>query len=76
MDPGEEAVALAKERLAEMQQDFETRFNELTVRLKAEKDLAVRQEIATQEASRMGQEAHDLALSLYRHIVYGDALSE
>lgn len=74
MDPGEEAIALAKERLAGMQQDFEARFNELTARLKAEKDPAVRQEIATQEASRMAEEAHGLALALYRHIVYGEDL--
>lgn len=76
MNPGEEAVAMVKERFAAMQQDFEKRFDDLTTRLKAEKDLAARQETATAESSRMAEEAQGLALSLYRHIVYGEALPE
>jgi len=76
MEPGEEAKALAKERFAATQLDFETRFNDLTARLKAEKDLTARQEMATGEASRMAEEAQNLALALYRHIVYGEALQE
>ena len=76
MDPGEEAVSLVRERFAAMQQDFETRFSELTARLKAEKDLTARQETATGESSRMAEEAQRLALSLYRHIVYGEALPD
>ena len=73
MDPGEEAIALVKERFAALQQDFETRFNDLTARLKEEKDPAVRQEIATGISSQMAEEAQNLALALYRHIVYGEA---
>lgn len=76
MDPGEEAVALVKERFTALQRDFETGFDELTTRLKAEKDLAARQETATGEAARMAEEAQNLALSLYRHIVYGEALTD
>ena len=76
MDPGEEAIALTKERFAAMQKDFETRLEILTIRLKKETDLKARQEIATQEASRMAEEAQNLALSLYRHIVYGEALTD
>ena len=76
MDPGKEAVALVKERFAALQQDFETGFDELTTRLKAEKDLTARQETATGEAARMAEEAQHLALSLYRHIVYGEALTD
>ncbi len=76
MDPGEEAVALVKERFAALQRDFETGFDELKTRLKAEKDLAARQETATGEAARMAEEAQNLALSLYRHIVYGEALTD
>ena len=49
---------------------------DLTTRLKAEKDLTARQEIATGESSQMAEEAQDLALALYRHIVYGEALTE
>jgi len=74
MDPGEEAIALVKERFAAMQQDFVKRFEDQTARLKAEKDLSARQAIATGEASRMAEEAQDLAL--YRHIVYGKAMPE
>ena len=59
-----------------MQKDFETRLETLTIRLKKETDLKARQEIATQEASRMAEEAQNLALSLYRHIVYGEALTD
>ena len=73
MDPGEEAITLVKERFAALQQDFETRFNDLTARLKEEKDPAVRQEIATGISSQMAEEAQSLALALYRHIVYGEA---
>ncbi|MER2057074.1 MAG: hypothetical protein ABTB30_17450, partial [Clostridia bacterium] len=76
MDPGEEAITLVKDRFAALQQVFETRFSDLTTRLKAEKDLTARQEIATGESSRMAEEAQDLALALYRHIVYGEALPE
>ena len=76
MNSGEEAIAMVQERFAAMQQDFEKRFDDLTTRLKAEKDLAARQETATAESSRMAEEAQGLALSLYRHIVYGEALPE
>ena len=38
--------------------------------------LAARQETATGEAARMAEEAQNLALSLYRHIVYGEALTD
>lgn len=73
-DPGEEAVALTRERFAAMQQDFETRFADLTARLRQETDKSVRQELATREASAMAEEAHHLALALYRHFVYGEPL--
>ena len=64
MDPGEEAITLTKTCFAAMQQDFVARFNDLTVRLKAETDTAVRREIATGEASRMAEESQHLALAL------------
>lgn len=73
-DPGEEAIALTKERFAAMQQDFETRFAEQTVRLRKEKNGLVRREIATREAAGMAEEAQALALGLYRHFVYGEPL--
>ena len=76
MDPGEEAIALVKERFAAMQRGFETRFNDMTTRLKAEKDITTRQEIATRETSRMAEESQNLALALYRHIVYGEEVPE
>lgn len=73
-DPGEEAIALTKERFAAMQQDFEIRFAEQTVRLHEEKDESVRREIATREAAGMAEEAQALALGLYRHFVYDEPL--
>ena len=76
MDLGEEAVALTKKCFAEMQQDFKTRFEALSVQLREETDLTLRQEIATRETSRMAEEAHELARALYRHFVYGDELLE
>ena len=76
MDPGEEAITLTKTCFAAMQQDFVARFNDLTVRLKAETDMAVRREIATREASSMAEESQHLALALYRHFVYGEELPE
>jgi dipeptidase len=76
MDPGEEAVALTKERFTAMQKEFETRFESLTARLREETDPAVCRETATQEASRMAEEAQNLAMALYRHFVYGEDLPE
>ena len=72
----EEAIALTNMRFAEMQKEFETRFDNLTTRLKKETDLKARQETATEEASRMAEEAQNLAMALYRHFVYGEALPE
>lgn len=73
-NPGDEAVALTKERFAAMQLDFEARFEDLSVRLREETDGAARRELATREASEMAEEAHRLALGLYRHFVYGETL--
>ena len=76
MVPGEEAVALAKERLGAIQQDSEAGFETLTARFREETDPAAHRETAAREASRMAKEAHRLALGLYRHFVYGEALPE
>ena len=76
MNPGVEAIAMVKERFAALQQEFEGRFAELTTRLKAEKDLTARQKIVTEESSRMAEKVQNLALALYRYIVYGEALPD
>ena len=73
-DPGEEAVSFTKECLTAMQQDFMRRFDDLTVRLKAEESLQLRQKIATAESAQMAKEAHELVVNLYRHFVYGEEL--
>ena len=73
-DPGEEAIALTKERFAAMQQDFVTRFADLSARLRKETDGTARRELATREAVGMAEEAQHLALALYRHFVYGEPL--
>ena len=76
MNPGKEDIALVKKRFAVMQKNFVIRFAELTDRLRAEKDPAVRQKMATEASSQMAEEAQNLALALYRHIVYGEAPPE
>ncbi len=76
MSPGDEAIALTDRCFARMQQDFIKRFDDLTARLLTEKDLKVRQEIATGESARMAEESQNLALALYRHFVYGEEFTE
>lgn len=76
MNPGDEAIALTDRCFNRMQQDFIERFDDLTARLLKEKDLKTRQEIATRESARMAEESQELALGLYRHIVYGEEFTE
>ena len=64
--------AFADRSLAELQQKFIAAFPELTACLIAEPDLHAREEIMTREHMQMSEEAHDLALKLYRYLVHGD----
>lgn len=72
MDPGEEAIELAKSRLASLQQKLVSRFDAITNLLMEETDPETRQEIMTREHMEMAEEAHSLALALYRKLVYGE----
>ena len=69
---GEEAVDLTDRCFGDMQQDFETRFKDLTKTLSKESDLSAREEIMTREHMEMSRQAHALALALYRKFVYGE----
>jgi len=67
-----EKEAFADCCLAELQQKFIAAFPGLTARLAAEPDLQAREEIMTREHMQMSEEAHSLALKLYRYLVYGE----
>lgn len=69
-----EKEAFADRSLAELQQKFISAFSGLTARLAAEPDPEVREEIMTREHMQMSEEAHSLALKLYRYLVYGDSM--
>ena len=58
--------AQAQEQLLNKQGEFETRFVELQEEIKAAPSREARQEIMTKADMEMAQEAHDLALSIYR----------
>ena len=58
--------------LAALQRKFISGWEKLSARIAAEKDPARREEIMTAEHKRMSEEAHSLALALYRHLVYGE----
>ena len=72
MGPGEEAVELVKSRLASLQQNLVSRFDAITSRLMEETDPEARRDIMTWEHMEMAEEAHSLALALYRKLVYGE----
>ena len=50
-------------------------FPGLTARLAAEPNLQAREEIMTREHMQMSEEAQNLALKLYRHLVYGEPIN-
>ena len=68
----DEEVELVDSRLAELQQKFISGWKELSARIASEKDPGKWEEIMTAEHMRMSEEAHSLALALYRHLVYGE----
>ena len=71
--PGEEEKESFADRcLAELQQKYIAAFPGLTARLAAQSDLQAREEIMTREHMQMSEEAHSLALKLYRYLVYGE----
>jgi len=66
----------ADQCLNELQQKLIDEFPGLAARIKAEPDLQKREEIMTREYMKMSEEAHGLALALYRWLVYGDSFPE
>jgi len=70
-----EKEAYADRCLEELQQKFIAAFPGLTARLAAEPDLQAREEIMTREHMQMSEEAQNLALKLYRHLVYGEPVN-
>ena len=66
----------ADQCLNELQQKLIDEFPGLAARIKAEPDLQKREEIMTREHMKMSEEAHGLALALYRWLVYGDSFPE
>ena len=70
-----EKEAYADRCLEELQQKFIAAFPGLTARLAAGPDLQAREEIMTREHMQMSEEAQNLALKLYRHLVYGEPIN-
>ena len=72
-DHGDEAIALAQQNFALLQESFKARFDEISQQLAAEESAEAQQAIVTEAAVDMSKQAHDLALALYNYIVKGEA---
>lgn len=68
----EDKIEFAESRLKELQQKLIQEFPALTQKLAAEPDLQKRSEIMTGAHMKMSEEAHHLALKLYRYLVYSE----
>ena len=71
----DEEAELVDSCLAKIQQKFISGWEELSARIASEKIPGKREEIMTAEHMQMSEEAHRLALALYRHMVYKEPLS-
>ncbi|MCR5772433.1 MAG: C69 family dipeptidase [Butyrivibrio sp.] len=59
-----------------MQQDYNSRFEELSADLMKETDPLKRQEMMTREHAAMSRESQESTLALYRHFRYGEELPD
>ena len=71
-DLGEQDIALAEYNLQMLQEDFIARFDALSEQIKSEPSEKAREEMMTKADMEMAEQAHDLALALYRNIAYGE----
>ena len=71
-DLGEQDIALAEYNLQKLQEDFIARFDALSEQIKSEPSEKAREEMMTKADMEMAEQAHDLALALYRNIAYGE----
>ena len=72
-DLSEEDISLAEHNLQSLQEEFISRFDDLSVRLKEEETSDAREEIMTQADMEMAEQVHDLVLALYRYYTCGES---
>ena len=67
-DLEEEEIAFARNQLQTLQSAFVKRFDTLSAKLHEEKNPEIREEMMTEADMEMAEQAHDLALTLYRKL--------
>ena len=71
-DVTKEDIKLADDNLQRLQEEFISRFSDLSDEIKSTDSPAKQKRLMTEADMEMAEQAHDLALALYRHYAYGE----